>query len=83
VVYTINNSRRFVYWWQSAATIILTLLVQVSFLWKSDLHTVRSVLWFGIGSTLASCAVQVFSAFYGFARGPMRVVGLDHHAEVS
>ena len=82
VIYTINNSRRFIWWWQNATTITLTILVQIAYLWKGDLHTVRSVLWFGIASSSVSCMVQIASAFYGFARGPMRVVGIDHHLEV-
>jgi hypothetical protein len=83
VVYTINNSRRFIWWWQNATTITLTILVQVAYVWKGDLHTVKSVLWFGIASTAVNCSVQIASAFYGFLRGPMRVAGIDHPVEVS
>jgi hypothetical protein len=81
VVYTINNSRRFVYWWQNITTISLTIVVQSLYLWKGDLHTVRSVLWFGIAATSVSCSVQIASAFYGFLHGPRRIVGIDQHVE--
>ena len=80
-MYMINNSRRFVYWWQNATIILCTLAVQAMFLWKSDLQTVRSVLYFAIVSTSVIFVVQVISAFYGFARGPRRIAGIDQHIE--
>jgi len=77
VMATINGSRRFVYYWDNIARNTLTLLVQIIFIWKADLSSVRSVLWFGIASGLPSLVIHTLVVFYGFARGPRKIVGLD------
>ena len=82
ILTTVNQARRFVFYWNSAVTIILTLLVQGLFLWNIDLTTVRSVLWFGVASALVSLLVNIVCTLYGFAHGPRKLTGLDHHPEV-
>jgi hypothetical protein len=66
-----------VYYWDNIARNTLTLLVQIIFIWKADLSSVRSVLWFGIASGLPSLVIHTLVVFYGFARGPRKIVGLD------
>jgi hypothetical protein len=55
--------------------------LQVLFIWKVDLSTVKAVLWFGIASLLPTFAIGILTAFYGFARGGRRVVGIDYSLE--
>jgi hypothetical protein len=81
IMATINGARRFVYYWDNIARNILTLLVQIVFIWKADLSNVRTVLWFGVASGLPSLLLQVLVAVYGFARGPRRIPGLDGYPE--
>jgi O-antigen/teichoic acid export membrane protein len=76
LMWIIHCSRRFVYWWNNLTTIALTILVQAFFLWKTDLATVRSVLWFNIASALVSLLVNILCAFYGFWRGPRKIEGV-------
>jgi O-antigen/teichoic acid export membrane protein len=75
VMWVIHSSRRFVYWWNNWLIVILTLLVQAVFLWKSDLSTVRNVLIFNIASALASLVACIVCGFYGFLKGPRKVEG--------
>jgi len=74
---TINGSRRFNYWWHNLSTIVLTLLVQGIFLWKTDLGSIRVVLWFGVASSAASMVVNLLCSVYGFVRGPRKIDGHD------
>jgi len=70
VLWTMNSARRFVYWWNSAAVIILTLAVQTVFIWRVNLSTVRSVLLLGLATVTVNLIVYAFTGLYGFVRGP-------------
>ena len=70
VLWGIHSSRRFVYWWNVIFSISLTILVQVLFILKADMSTVRGVLWLNLATNLASLAVNISSGVYGFLRGP-------------
>ena len=83
VMACINGARRFVYHWDNMIRNIVTLIIQVAFIWKADLSSVKSVLWFGIFTGLPSLIMQTVVAFYGCTRGPRRIVGLDDLAEHS
>ena len=76
LMWIIHCSRRFVYWWNNVMTIVLTILVQVVFLWKTDLGTVRSVLIFNIASALAGLLVNALCGVYGFRQGPRQIEGI-------
>jgi len=78
---SINGARRFVYHWDNMTRNVATLIIQVLFIWKADLSSVRSVLWFGIFTGLPSLIMQTVVAFYGCARGPRRISGLDDSLE--
>lgn len=69
----IHNARRFVYWWNTFSIIAMTLTVEIYFIMKVDLSTVRGVLdmrlWIGYGSLL----VCVATGIYGFVRGPRKL----------
>jgi hypothetical protein len=75
---SVNGSRRFNFYWHNITTIVLILLVQGCFLWKTDLGTVRSVLWLNVATAAVSLFTNTLCAFYGFARGPRRIKGLDY-----
>lgn len=74
VMATINGSRRFIYYSLVLTDIILTLILQVLYIWKVDLSTVKAVLWFNIFTMFPTLAVGVITAFYGFARGGRKIV---------
>lgn len=82
VMASINNARRFIYYSFVLTDNILTLILQVLFIWKVDLSTVKSVLWFGIASSLPTFAIGILTTLYGFARGGRRVAGIDYSLEV-
>jgi hypothetical protein len=72
-LWVVHTARRFVYWWNNFAIIALTLLVQVIFIWKFDLSTVRNVLILNIASGSASVVVSIACGIYGFMRGPQKL----------
>jgi O-antigen/teichoic acid export membrane protein len=73
VLWVVHNARRFVYWWNGGAIIILTLAVQTYFILKVDLSTVRSVLTMNLCTGLAGLSVALFTGIYGFVQGPRRI----------
>jgi O-antigen/teichoic acid export membrane protein len=77
----VNGSRRFNYYWHNITTVVLTVIVQCCFLWKTDLSTVRAVLWLGVATATVSLFTNVLCALYGFAKGPRRIKGLDYSTE--
>jgi hypothetical protein len=72
VLWVINTARRFVYWWNNLATIVVTIAVQVVFLMFSNLGTVRGVLTLQLYSVAAGLLVNILASIYGFARGPRK-----------
>jgi hypothetical protein len=79
LLWVIHTSRRFIYWWHNFANIILTIAVQVAFLWKFDLSTVRNVLIMNVASAVVSLVVNVACGIYGFWRGPQKLEQPDLH----
>ena len=73
IMWAIHSARRFVYWWSNTVRLVLTLLLQVLFVTRLDLSTVRSVLWLNLVTTVASLSVNVMIGIYGFIRGPREV----------
>jgi hypothetical protein len=72
-LWCIHSARRFVYWWSTFFGIGLTLLVQVAFILRADLTTVRTVLWLNIAVNVASLFVNILCGIYGFTRGSREV----------
>jgi O-antigen/teichoic acid export membrane protein len=70
ILSTINNACRFVYWWNSVAVIAGTLAIQIVFIWKADLSTIRGVLTMNLCTSLATLGVVVATGSYGFIFGP-------------
>jgi len=73
LLWGIHSARRFVYWWNGMATILVTLLIQVAFIWKADLSTVRGVLILGLTTTGASLLINLLTGLYGFVWGPRNI----------
>ena len=74
MLWVIHCSRRFMYWWSSIIFIFLALTVQVLFIWKVDLSTVRAVLVLNLAISVLALLVNVFTGIYGFLRGPRKTV---------
>lgn len=70
LLWAVNASRRFVYWWNSIIVITFTLSVQVMFVWKADLSTMRAVLFLNLIIALGGLSVNLGTAIYGLLRGP-------------
>ena len=73
VLWIVHNGRRFVYWWNSVTTIVLTLAIQIVCIVKTDLSTIRGVLMMGLWTVVGTFAITVFTGIYGFANGPRRI----------
>jgi O-antigen/teichoic acid export membrane protein len=78
---SVNGSRRFNFYWHNITTIVLTVIVQCCLLWKTDLSTVRAVLWLSVATSAVSLFTNILCALYGMARGPRRIKGLDYSTE--
>jgi hypothetical protein len=72
-MWVIHSARRFVYWWNNLSNIVLTLLVQLAFIWKFDLSTVRNVLLCNIATAAVSLLISVACGIYGFWHGPQKI----------
>lgn len=73
VLYVVHCSRRFVYWWSGILTIVLTLILQIIYIWRVNLGTMKAVLTLGLLSAIISLFVVVLTGIYGFWRGPREV----------
>lgn len=65
-----HNARRFVYWWNTTSTIVLTIVVEVIFIWKVDLSTVRGVLYLAVAILGGNFVINALTGVYGFLYGP-------------
>ena len=74
VLGTVNNACRFVYWWNSVAVIGGTVAIQVVFIWKADLSTIRGVLTMNLCTAIATLGVALVTGSYGFIFGPRPIV---------
>ena len=73
VLWSIHGARRFVYWWSTILGISTTLAVQVCFIARADLSSIRTVLWLNIATNITSLAVNACCGVYGFIKGPREV----------
>ena len=72
ILWLVHWARKFVYWWNGVMTIALTIAVQVLFIWKVDLSTVRAVLMLNLAVSGVGLLVNVLTGIYGFVFGPRR-----------
>jgi O-antigen/teichoic acid export membrane protein len=69
VLWSIHSARKFVYWWNVGLSIALTVGVQVLFIVKADMSTVRGVLMLTLATNVASLFINILSGAYGFMKG--------------
>lgn len=67
---TVHNARRFVYWWNGAVAIAYVLSIEIVFIWKVNLSTVRSVIILNLATMAGVLVINIITGIYGFARGP-------------
>jgi len=72
-LWVVHSSRRFVYWWVTIANISLTVGVELLFIWRLDLSTVRNVLILNIATAVAGLCICIACGTYGFLRGPQKM----------
>jgi len=70
VLWCIHAARRFVFWWNVILSILLTLVVEIAFIFEADMGTVRAVLWLNLSTNAVSLFVNILSGAYGFLKGP-------------
>jgi O-antigen/teichoic acid export membrane protein len=80
VLWVVHNACRFVYWWNSFFIVTLTLVIQILFIWKADLSTIRGVLYMNLCTTGAMFVVMIATGIYGFIFGPRKIA--ETHAVV-
>jgi hypothetical protein len=73
LLWTIHAARRFVYWANNFINILGILVVQILFIAKADLSSIRAVLWLSLASNIVTLAVNAVTGIYGFVRGPREV----------
>ena len=71
--WTVNSSRRFVYYWNNLVNIALTLVVQIAFIWHSDMSSMRNVLVLQVLTAVINLLTNGACAVYGFWRGPQKI----------
>ena len=81
IVWCINSARRFVYWWNVALSITLTIVVQAATIIKNDMSTIKGVLVLSLATNLSWLFINLISSLYGFIRGPRQVEG-PHLTEI-
>lgn len=85
MLWIVHSSRRFVYWWNGIMVITSTLAVEILFIWKVDLSTMRAVLILNLCTALAGLVINLSTGVYGFIWGPRNIpqaqpvaAGFDH-----
>ncbi|MFC5862548.1 hypothetical protein ACFPT7_09625 [Acidicapsa dinghuensis] len=81
VLYVVHCSRRFVYWWSGLLTIVLTVILQIIYIWRVDLGTMKAVLTLGLLSSIIGLFVNVLTGIYGFVRGPRELAIMQENVE--
>jgi O-antigen/teichoic acid export membrane protein len=73
LLWTIHAARRFVYWTNNLVNILGILVVQILFIARADLSSIRAVLWLSLASNIVTFSVNAGTGIYGFVRGPREV----------
>ncbi len=73
VLWVIHSSRKYIYWWNNIATIVLTVGIQIAFILKGNLGSVKTLLLLNLVTASAGFIVNVLAGIYGFINGPRRV----------
>ena len=73
VLWFMHSARRFIYWWSNVTGIALIFAVQLLFIVKTDISTLRMVLWMNVATNAAGLLINIFCGLYGFVKGPREV----------
>jgi O-antigen/teichoic acid export membrane protein len=73
VLWFMHSARRFIYWWSNISSITFVFAVQLLFILKTDLSTIRMVLWMNVATNTVNLLINLLSGVYGFMRGPREV----------
>jgi hypothetical protein len=71
-LWVVHSARRFVYWWNNMINIVLTLALEVVFIWKVDLSKVRNLLWMNVAGSALTLTIVIATGVYGFCFGPQK-----------
>lgn len=74
IIWSVHNARRFVYWWNTWALIVLTLATQTFFIFRVDLSNVSGVLILNLATASVALVVNLITGIYGFVRGPRKAL---------
>lgn len=74
-IQTIHVSRRFVYWWNNIANVVVIISIQAYSIWHFDLSILRNLLWMNVAAVSASLFIQILTGIYGFIFGPQKMIG--------
>jgi O-antigen/teichoic acid export membrane protein len=80
VLWAINSSRRFVYWWNVGLNIAATFVVQAMFIWKGNLTLLETALWMNLAVNVAALVVNSLASMWGFVHGPREA---EHPAKIT
>ena len=72
-LWTVNSSRRFVYWWNNLANIALTVVVQIAYIWSFDMSMMQNVLTLQVLTACVNLLTNGACALYGLWRGPQEI----------
>jgi O-antigen/teichoic acid export membrane protein len=73
VLWFVHSARRFVYWWSNITIIVLIFMVQFAFIVKTDISSLRMVLWMNVATNTVTLLINIVTGIYGFVRGPRQV----------
>ncbi len=81
VLWSVHSARKFIYWWSNIANIVATLAVQVLFIAKADLTSVRTVVWLSFATVVTAFVTNALSGAYGLLVGP-RLTEASHGTDL-
>jgi len=73
VLWVIHSSRKYIYWWNNIATIVVTVSIQLAFILKADLSSVKTLLLLNLVTASGGFLITMLAGVYGFIKGPRLV----------
>ena len=65
-MWAINSSRKWIYWWSSVTSIVVTLAVQATTLWLLPMDSTINLLFLALVTNASCFLVHAPAAFYGY-----------------
>jgi hypothetical protein len=73
VLWVIHSSRKYIYWWSNIATIVLSLTIQIAFILKGDLSSIKTLLLLNLVTACGGFLINLLTGAYGLINGPRSV----------